>query len=78
MSGRHRVAALEIERAGERASLACDAVVLAARPRPVRNVEGAIADDAPGVVYLQGLDAPTFEDTARLAGALAGERVPCG
>lgn len=71
--GHPRVASLVIARAGETATLACDAVLLAAGPRPVRNVEGAIADDAPGVVYLQDLGAETFEATARLA----GERVAC-
>jgi hypothetical protein len=51
-------------------------VLLAADPRPVRNVEGAVADDAPGVVYLQDVPAAGFAETVRAAGALARERVP--
>ena len=77
VTGRPRVASLRIERAGETRELAGDAVILAARPRPVRNVEGAIADDAPGVVFLQDIGAPTFEATARAAAALAERSVPC-
>jgi hypothetical protein len=77
VTGRPRVASLRIARAEETRELACDAVLLAAHPRPVRNVEGAIADDAPGVTFLQDLDAPTFADTARLAAALAERSVPC-
>ena len=75
--GRTRVTSLTVARGDETVAIACDAVLLAARPRPVRNVEGAIADDAPGVVFLQDLDAPGFAATARLAGALAEERVAC-
>ena len=71
VSGRPHVSALRIERDGETRSIACDAVLLAARSRPVRNVEGAIAGDAGGVVFLQEIDAPTFEATAHAAGALA-------
>ena len=38
--------------AGER-DIRCDAVILAADPRPNRNVEGALCDGAPGVTFLQ-------------------------
>lgn len=30
----------------------CDALILAAQPRPIRNIEGAISADAAGVTYL--------------------------
>lgn len=72
VAGRERVSGLHIDGA----LLPCDAVLLAADPRPVRNVDGAIADDAPGVVYLQDVGAPEFADTVRAAAALARERVP--
>jgi hypothetical protein len=45
LHGRVRVEAL-----GE---LACDCVVLAAHERPLRNVDGAVLDDAPGVTFVQ-------------------------
>jgi hypothetical protein len=70
--GRERVTALRVD--GE--LLPCDAVLLAAGPRPVRNVDGAIADDAPGVVFVQDVRAADFAGTVRAAAALARERVP--
>ncbi|WP_377644960.1 FAD-dependent oxidoreductase [Oryzobacter terrae] len=51
--GTTRVAALEFETPSGRGRLACDAVILAADPRPNRNVEGALLDGASGVTYLQ-------------------------
>jgi hypothetical protein len=41
----------------------CDALLLAAGARPVRTIEGAVADDAGGVVFLQDLAAASFADT---------------
>ena len=70
VAGAPRVTALRIERDGATETLACDVVLLAAQPRPVRNVEGAIADDAAGVVYLQDIAAATFEATAQAAAAV--------
>lgn len=69
--GRERVSGLRVERNGTSELIACDAVLLAADARPVRNVDGAIADDAEGVAYLQDLPGCTFEQTARRAQALA-------
>jgi hypothetical protein len=70
--GRERVTALRV---GDDL-LPCDAVLLAGDPRPVRNVEGAIADDAPGVTYLQDVRAAGFAETVRVAAALACLHVP--
>jgi hypothetical protein len=73
--GRGHVSGLRIHRDGRDDVVACDAVLLAADPRPVRNVDGAIADDADAVVYLQDVPGATFDDTARRAQALAREIV---
>ena len=67
--GRDHVSALRIERNGTSELIACDAVLLAAEPGPVRNVDGAIADDADGVAYLQDVGGSTFEATAQAAAA---------
>ena len=40
-------------RGAARRTVACDAVLLAAEPRPIRNVEGAILADAAGVTYVE-------------------------
>jgi D-hydroxyproline dehydrogenase subunit alpha len=53
VSGRGRVAALTLERAGQQHVLDCDAVILAASARPLRNVDGAIFEPAPGVTFVQ-------------------------
>ena len=50
--------------------LPCDAVLLAADPRPVRNVEGAITDDAEGVTYVQDVPVRSFAETVRAAAEL--------
>ena len=68
--GRDHVSAVRIERDGSSQLIACDAVLLAADPRPVRNVEGAIAENAEDVMYLQEIDASTFTETVRVAGSI--------
>jgi D-hydroxyproline dehydrogenase subunit alpha len=50
--GHDRVEHLVTDAAGLRATLPCDAVVLAGDLRPLRNVDGAIVD-APDVTYIQ-------------------------
>jgi hypothetical protein len=74
--GRDHVTGLRIERNGKSDLVACDAVLLAAGARPVRNIDGAIADDADGVVYLQDVPASTFEETVRRAAAFARQIMP--
>jgi NADPH-dependent 2,4-dienoyl-CoA reductase/sulfur reductase-like enzyme len=49
--GTPRVDGLAIVRDGDTATIACDAIILADGPRPIRNIEGAIAEDANGVTY---------------------------
>lgn len=46
-----RVDGLEIVRDDDTTTIACDAIILADRPRPIRNIDGAIADDAERVTY---------------------------
>lgn len=50
--GRGRVSGLIVTRAGHRERIACDALVLADQPRPLRNVEGAISGGE-NVVFVQ-------------------------
>jgi NADPH-dependent 2,4-dienoyl-CoA reductase/sulfur reductase-like enzyme len=65
--GRARVTGLDTGRG----VIDCDAVLLAGGARPVRNVEGAIAEDADGVTYVQDVRAATFAETVRAAAELA-------
>ena len=51
--GADRVEGLVAVRGAARRMVACDAVLLAAEPRPIRNVEGAILADAAGVTYVE-------------------------
>jgi len=68
VSGRGRVSGLTLERAGQQLVLDCDAVILAASPRPLRNVDGAIFEPAAGVTYVQpAADTGTWEQAASAA-----------
>ena len=68
VAGRGRVSALKLERSGQQLVLDCDAVILAASPRPLRNVDGAIFEPAAGVTYVQpAADAGTWEQAASAA-----------
>jgi len=68
VAGRGRVSALTLERSGQQLVLDCDAVILAASPRPLRNVDGAIFEPAGGVTYVQpAADAGTWERAASAA-----------
>lgn len=55
LRGQGRVREIFLERAGARQRLLCDAVVLAARMRPLRSIEGAIFEDRNngGVSFVQ-------------------------
>ena len=55
VAGAGRVSSLTLERDGVERSLSCDAVVLADRPRPLRNVDGAVLDPSEGVAFVQGV-----------------------
>jgi hypothetical protein len=53
VSGRGRVGALYVERAGHTQRITCDAVILAQSPRPLRNVDGAVIDPCRQVTFAQ-------------------------
>jgi NADPH-dependent 2,4-dienoyl-CoA reductase/sulfur reductase-like enzyme len=68
VAGRGRVSALTLERSGQQLVLDCDAVILAASPRPLRNVDGAIFEPAAGVTYVQpAAETGTWEQAASAA-----------
>jgi NADPH-dependent 2,4-dienoyl-CoA reductase/sulfur reductase-like enzyme len=76
VSGRGRVSALTLERDGQQLVLDCDAVILAASPRPLRNVDGAIFEPAAGVTYVQpAADAGTWEQAASAARGMVSQEV---
>ncbi len=51
--GRDRVTHLRLHTSGTPIDVRCDAVVLAADPRPNRDIEGALAEGAPAVTFHQ-------------------------
>jgi hypothetical protein len=51
--GRDRVSAVRVRAQEHWADIPCDGVVLAADPKPNRNVAGALRDDSPGVAFVQ-------------------------
>jgi NADPH-dependent 2,4-dienoyl-CoA reductase/sulfur reductase-like enzyme len=72
--GTGRVNALVLERDGVEYRLSCDAVVLAAGARPLRNVDGAVLDTAEDVTFVQPIAesmsaVDTVEQARRLAAA---------
>ena len=69
--GRDRVEGLVALRGAARRLIACDAVVLAADPRPIRNVEGAILADAAGVTYVEPHGVEGAEARAAAGAAIA-------
>jgi NADPH-dependent 2,4-dienoyl-CoA reductase/sulfur reductase-like enzyme len=79
VSGHGRVSALTLERAGQRHVLDCDAVILAASARPLRNVDGAIFEPAPGVTFVQpAAETGSWEEVASAARAAARQIRPGG
>ncbi len=55
VAGRDRVTHLRLHTSRAPIDVRCDAVVLAADPRPDRNIEGALAEGAPAVTFHQPL-----------------------
>ena len=53
--GHDRVTHLRLHTSGTPIDVRCDAVVLAADPRPDRNIEGALAEGAPAATFHQPL-----------------------
>ena len=72
--GTGRVNTLALQRDGVDYRLSCDAVVLAAGARPLRNVDGAVLDASEDVTFVQPVaesmsEADTVEQARRLAAA---------
>ena len=67
VDGRGRIAETLLERDGGRMRLACDALVLAGGERPLRNVDGAVFEPAPGVAYVQPFGARKGADEVAAA-----------
>lgn len=57
ITGRDRVQAVRACTKLQWTETACVGVILAASPRPNRNITGALADDSPGVTFIQPLAA---------------------
>ena len=51
--GGDRVTSIVVTTGSEHVVIRCDAVLLAGRPQPNRNVEGAVLDSSPGVSFVQ-------------------------
>ena len=72
VDGKTRVERLTVARAGAEDVIECDAVVLAARARPLRNVDGAIWPDSRHVAFVQlAVDRLTAEEVVADARAAA-------
>jgi NADPH-dependent 2,4-dienoyl-CoA reductase/sulfur reductase-like enzyme len=69
--GTGRVRELEIARGDRREWLACDAVILADRIRPLRNVDGALADPDPATFIQLAAPHATVDDVVAFARAAA-------
>ena len=55
VAGRDRVTHLRLHTSRAPVDVRCDAVVLAADPRPNRDIDGALAEGAPAVIFHQPL-----------------------
>lgn len=78
VAGHGRVSALVLERVGVEHSVSCDAVILAASQRPLRNIDGAVLDPSDGVTFIQPLTelttpAHTAEEARVAAASIAIE-----
>ena len=72
IEGTRRVSALIVARGDSHQRITCDTLILAGDSRPLRNVDGAIAD-APGVEFAQRTeDRQSIEDVRRHSLEIAG------
>lgn len=69
--GRTRVTALRCHTAGTSSDIACDAIVLAADPRPNRSIEGALSEGASGVTFHQPTAPEGFDQRVEAARSAA-------
>jgi putative NAD(P)-binding protein len=71
--GRRRVTAVRVLAGQQWTDIPCDGVVLAAGPRPNRNIAGAVADDSPGVTFVQPLRPASAAERGELGRQAARE-----
>jgi hypothetical protein len=70
--GTGRVSALLLESEGVEYRMSCDAVVLAAAARPLRNVDGAVLDSSEDVTFVQPIaESMSTADTVNRARRIA-------
>ncbi len=74
VAGAGRVSSLTLGRAGQQHRICCDAVILADSVRPLRNVDGAIFEDAHRVTFVQ----PTAEVSSAEEVSAAARRAIAG
>ena len=71
ITGRDRVRAVRACTKLQWTETACDGVVLAASPRANRNITGALADDSPGVTFIQPLAATSVTERSGIGRSAA-------
>jgi len=64
--GRDRVRAVRVCAKLQWTEVVCDGVVLAASPRPNRNVTGALGEDSPGVAFVQPVNATSVTERSEI------------
>jgi hypothetical protein len=69
--GRDRVRAVRACTKLQWTETACDGVVLAASPRPNRNITGALAGDSHGVTFVQPVDATSVTERSEIGRSTA-------
>jgi hypothetical protein len=66
ITGRDRVQAVRARTGLQWTETACDGVVLTGSPRPNRTITGALADDTPGVTFIQPLAAASVTERSEV------------
>jgi hypothetical protein len=69
--GRDRVRTVRVCAKHQWTEVACDGVVLAASPRPNRNVTGALGEASPGVTFVQPVDATSVTERSGIGRSTA-------
>jgi hypothetical protein len=69
--GRDRVRAVRVCAKHQWTEVTCDGVVLAASPRPNRNVTGALDEASPGVAFVQPVDATSVTERSGIGRSTA-------
>ena len=76
VEGRSRVERLIVAKDAAERVIECDAVILAAKPRPLRNVDGAIWPDSHNARFIQPVsESLTAEEVVEEARKAAAELV---